>query len=182
MADLFSDVLTIRDTKGGISDASTYSGWQRVSKALIEITSEPALNELLHFIDLPSTDKPTSIKLVNTQIDSAPTVVISIGIYAGAQFTKSDGTIVLKNEAISPTAFVTVGTFFQTSTVDSPQEIRFDSTGTAAALINSDLSMWELAGLTEDPTINMRISAEIVNAFGTYTNGDVVMICNSSYK
>ena len=180
MADLFSDVLTIRDTKGGISDASTYRGSQRTTKGVINVAVNASTDDVWYLVDVPSNDTPTSILQFNQDLGTASNG--DIGIYAGDRFIKSDGVVVERNEVILKDAFSSLSTFLNSDNRESPIELRFEAFGTNNSLKTLDFTMWELAGLARDPFVNLRIGIKIVVVFNPFVSGSVFLVVKSSGK
>ena len=180
MADLFSDVLTIRDTKGGISDASTYRGSQRITKGVINVAVNASTDDIWYIVDIPSNDKPTSILQFNQDLGDEGVAVI--GIYAGERFFKQDGTFVERNEVILEDAFSSFSSALNSDNRDLPIELRFDNTGSSTSLLTLDFTMWELAGLVRDPFVNLRIGFKIATIFNPLVPGSLYLVVKSSGK
>ena len=180
MVDLFSDTLTIRDTPGGISNASTYRGTQRVARGLVTVDVEPVLNEVLYFVDIPSNDIISNIFQYNEDLGSD--VIVTADVYAGEGFVTQDGTRFLKNELVRGGVFSTANTTLDSPNIVFPVDIRFENSGNTNIISSLNLALWELADLTVDPSINLRLGYKIDQAFVSFNAGDILLIVNSSAK
>ena len=105
MAILLSDLITARDTPGDITDAGTYSGDVKVTRAIFDVTVNPSDNDVIMMVDLPSNSKPNSFRLFNDDVGDGS--IADFGIYAGEKFTDSDlaETLYNKNDVINVDAF-----------------------------------------------------------------------------
>ena len=183
MAIILSNVLTNMDA-GVIVDSGKAVGNKLVATGAFNIASEPALNDVLMYCDLPSNCRPKELKFFNEVLDSMAAVVIDIGIYAGEKFVKKDGTKVVKNEAIDGGAFANNIGMMQSANLGD--DLRYNITGDAYSLLggyeNSQLALWELATLEQDPFVPLRIGIEIVGAFDTFVAGKSLLQATYTFK
>ena len=179
MANFFSDILT--DVNNDvIIDAGEVAGNLVMSTSVVDVTTEPAVNDVLLFCDIPSNAKIKSINFFNDDLDTGNTVSIDIGIFAGERIVRTDGTVFDENAEIDPEVFANdFNIFFQGN---SGSEARYLTNGTAFTNLggysNSQLALWELAGvanLPEDPFKYLRIGAKIVGPFDTFAAGKVLL-------
>ena len=179
MANLFSDILT--DVNNDvIIDAGEVAGNLVMSTSVIDVTTEPAVNDVLLFCDLPSNCKIKSLNFFNDDLDDTNTASVDIGIYAGERIVRTDGTVFDENEVIDTETFANdLNVLFQ---LNSGTEARYltnsNSFTNLGGYSNSQLALWELAGianLPEDPFKYLRIGVKIVGGFGTFAAGKILL-------
>lgn len=182
MANFLSDVLTIRDSKGGISDPGTYLSESKVTRSFFTFSSNPADDDVVLMLDIPSNGKPYSIMLFNDDIGAGS--VADYGIYAGANFVDTDSseTEYSKDSVILVNAFADADTLLNSENLDTHQEMRYRTSGTASSLTNADLAMWQLAGLNSDPLVNLRIGIALPTNWSTFVGGSATLITEYSLK
>ena len=182
MANFFSDLLTARDAQGDITDPGSYAGYGIVSRAFISLTANPADDDVLMMLDIPSNGRPNSIYLYNTDLGTSS--VADFGIYAGKKFTDSDvaQTVYLKDEVINVNAFYDASTDLNTSNQDTHIETRFQSSGSSSSLDRINDPMWLLADLDSDPRIDMRIGIALPTNWDTFVAGTIALICQYTGK
>ena len=179
MANFFSDIL-IDANSDTIIDAGEVAGNLIMSTSVVDLTVEPSNGDVLLFADIPSNAKIKSLRFFNDNLDSGGTVFVDIGIYAGERIVRTDGTVFDENEVIQVDTFVDVfNILFQTNL---GTEVRYiagtNAFSTLGGYSNSQLQLWELAGianLPEDPFKSLRIGVKIVNAFGTFVPGKILL-------
>ncbi len=177
MANFFSDVLTSLNA-GNRVDAGTIRGNILSSTAVVNVQTEPAISDVLMYTDLPSNCRPQQLLFRNDDLDTGNTVAVDIGIYASADFKLPDGTTFLENQVILVDAFgKDENAFFQDNRMVG-EDFRFSTVGANSntGLLNAQDYLWELAGLTSDPGVDLRIGVSITGAFGTFAAGASLLI------
>lgn len=178
MANLFSDILTLTNA-GTILDGSTAFGNVIVSTSIVDVQSEPAVNDVLMYADFPSNAKLKTLFFRNDDLDSTNTVAVDIGIYAAADFKLPDGTTFKENDVILVDAFgKDENAFFQDNRMVG-EDFRFSVTGANSntGLLGAQDALWQLAGLTTDSFQPLRIGIKITGGFGTFVAGASLLIC-----
>ena len=175
MANFFSDIL-IDVNNDVIIDAGEVAGNALIATSVVDLTTEPAVNDVVLYCDLPSNCKIKSLIFFNDDLDSGNTVSVDIGIYAGERIVRTDGTVFDENEVIDAETFSNDENFFFQSNIG--EDIRYHTSGDAFANLggysNAQLALWELAGvanLPEDPFKYLRIGVKVVGGFGTFVPG-----------
>lgn len=182
MANLFSDLLTTRDALSGISDPGTYAGQLLVTRAFFTVASNPADNDVIMMLDVPSNAKPSSLILFSD--DMGASSVSDFGIYAGEKFTDTDApkTEYSKNQVINVNAFDDASGILNSPNHDVHIELRFQLAGSSASLDRIDDAMWQLADLDSDPLVNMRIGIALPTNWTTFVAGNIVLISEYTVK
>lgn len=186
MANILSTLLS--DSKQEkIINAGIISGNVIASCSLIQINEEPELGDLLLYMDLPSNCVLHSLRFRNSIMETINPPggqnnnALVIGIYASSKFKLGDGTRFEENDEISPNFFGTSETMFDTNTEVNGIEVRYSITGansnTGIDRFKQDL--WQLAGLSSDPSVQLRIGAKISRAFGVFRPG--VSMCQALF-
>lgn len=180
MANLFSDLLTLRDTVGTITDASTYVGEVVTTKSFFDVTSNPANNDVIMMLDIPSNAKPHAIWLHNEDIGTGS--VIDWGIYASRKFTDTDGTLYEENQVILVNAFDDASAILNTAFLDFHTELRFQVSGSSTSLTRVGDAMWQLCNLDSDPHIPLRIGAALPTQWSVFVGGILSLTVNYAAK
>ncbi len=172
MANLFSDSITERDTKGNISDFATMIGDASIASGSYQFLVSPTLGDVVLMLELPSQSKISSLKLANGDIGDGS--AIDIGIYAGSKFTDTDGseTVYAKDDVILVDAFDNGDAGLNSAQLILPGEYRWQPTGTGSALANHNDELWQLAGLDSNPNVNLRVGIHIATAFTANFDSD----------
>lgn len=186
MVNILSTLLS-DSKKDKIINAGIVSGNVISCSSLIEIDEEPELGDLLLYFDLPSNCILHSLKFRNSRMDiinppdGGKNNALLIGIYAGSNFRLEDGTRFNENDAINPNFFGTSETMFDTNTEVNGIEVRYSITGsnTNTGIDRFKQDLWQLAGLTSYPFVDLRIGAKISRAFGEFTPG--VSLCQALF-
>ncbi len=178
MANFFSDVLTSINA-GNRVDAGTIRGNILSSTAVVNILVEPSVSDVFLYTDLPSNSRPQQLLFRNDDMDNPTnTVAVDIGIYASADFKLADGTTFLQNDVILVDAFgKDENSFFQDNRMVG-EDFRFSTVGANSntGLSNAQDYLWELAGLTSDPGVDLRIGIKITGAFTDFVAGTSLLI------
>lgn len=174
MTKIFSEVLTLRDSKGGISNSPNSSARVTSSSGRIAIDTAILLGDFLYFIDIPSSAVINKLKIYNDDLDSGATLNLLFGIYAGAKFVLSSGDTVLKDDSLVTNAFSSYSGATD-SNVPEGSSIRFDSTGGSSSLDRSSQALWELADLSTDPFVNLRIGAAPSAEATGFLSGNILL-------
>jgi len=182
MANLFSDVLTTRDSLGGISDPGTYAGQVIVTRSVIDLAANVNTDDVLLMLDIPSNAKPQSLCLFNDDLGTDSSS--DFGIYAGDNFTDTDvsKTEYLKNDVINVNAFADASTELNSSNLDGNEQMRFRASGSSSVLSRLNEAMWQLADLDSDPQVNLRIGIAIPTIWTVFSAGQIVLICEYTVK
>lgn len=178
MANLLSTVLTSADN-GVVVDAGIALGIVQTSRGIITLAAAPGDDNVLMMLELPSASIPHSMLVFND--DSGASVEISIGIYAGAQFVTAEGNIILKNAPISDDAFGQAATFLQTANT-LPEEVRHTASGNNNTVIGGDQALWEIAQLTEDPQVPLRIGLLLETTWSAFVPGSITLIVSHTSR
>ena len=185
MAIILSNLLTDMDNKT-IVDAGKAVGNVLVATAVVDLITEPSENDLLMFCDLPSNCRLKNLVFYNEDLDSGGNAArVFIGIYAGGQFVKADGTTVLKNEAVSTQAFAFNDNLLTQN--NTGQDFRFNTNGDAFTLNsigygNAQFLLWELAALEQDPLVPLRIGFNLEDAFDVFVPGKLMLQAFFTFK
>lgn len=179
MANFFSDIL-IDVNNDVIIDAGEVAGNALIATSVVDLTTEPATNDVVLYCDIPSNAKIKSLIFFNDDLDSTNTVSVDIGIYAGERIVRTDGTVFDENDVIDTETFSNDENFFFQANIG--EDMRYITNGNAfvnlGGYANSQLALWELAGianLPEDPFKSLRIGAKIVGPFGTFVPGKTML-------
>ena len=179
MANIFSDVL-IAKNNGDVVDAGNTLGVNKTSVGIVTLTANPAQNDVLMFLDLPSNAKLSSLRHFNDSMGTAATN--SFGIYAAQQFKDASGTVFKENDVIDIKAFVDNQPLMAQQILVQAIESLYDPTGTLNTPANSQFELWELAGLAEDPEVNLRIGWNIDTIFTGFQTGSIVVYVHHTGK
>lgn len=175
MANLFSDVLTVRNSNGGVSDPGTYLGKILISRGTVEILTNPADNDVFMITDLPSNAVLYGLEQYNTDLGADS--INSVGMFAGETFTEANGNIINKNDPLAFNGFDAVSTSLNSANINTHQSLRFQANGAQASLGLANAQMWQLAALNEDPHINIRIGITVTTNWTTFVPGEITLIC-----
>lgn len=179
MAQLFSDVLTDRDTKGLVSDFGTMIGETSTSIGFINVTANPADDDNLLMLAISSGAKVSSLKLVND--DLGDSCIFDLGIFSGQTFTDTDPsqTIYAKDSVILQNAFESGNSVaLNAVNLSTPLELRWRAGGASSDPLRHDDELWQLAGLTINPNINLRIGITLTTNWTTFSAGGIAIIAN----
>lgn len=134
--------------------------WQE--KYSVATTSIDEVGDIIHMLRVPSHVVPTSLVLYNTDMDthSTPTLACDVGVY------RAD-TEVVKDADCFATAITTLQAA-NTAGVDITYEA-----GAAGSLGNIGKTLWEIAGYTSDPGIDLLISLTMTTEAATAATGTV---------
>lgn len=179
MANFFSDLL-IDVNNDVIIDAGEVAGNLVMSTSVVDITTEPSVNDLILFCDIPSNAKIKSLNFFNDDLDTGNTVSVDLGIFAGERIVRTDGTVFDENEVIDQETFADdLNILFQGN---AGTEARYLTNANAFTNLggysNSQLALWELAGvanLPEDPFKYLRLGITIVGGFDTFVAGKILL-------
>lgn len=179
MANILSTLLS-DSKKEKIINAGIISGNVISSSSLIDINEEPELGDLLLYMDLPSNCVLHSLIFRNTIMELVTTngnnAAIVIGIYAGSNFKLENGKRFQENDPISPNFFGTSVNIFDNNTEVDGVEMRYSRTGANAntGIDRFKQDLWQLAGLSSDPSVMLRIGAKISRGFGEFQSGSTM--------
>ncbi len=182
MANFFSDLLTLRDTLGVITDASTYAGESISTKSSFDVISNPADNDVIMMLDIPSNAKLYS--LLNFNEDLGIGSVCDWGLYASRKFVDTDAlaTVFEENEVLNVNAFDDASGSLNSSILDFHIDKRFQAAGTSTSLDRVGDAMWQLANLDSDPHLPIRIGIAFPTNFSTFVGGLINIIGQYSAK
>lgn len=175
MANFFSDVLTIRDSLGGISDPGTYSAKGLISNSIMTISTNPSDNDVFMMNDIPSNGVLYS--LVQFNDDLGTDSFNSVGMFAGETFIDETGTIINKNDPLSFDAFQSTSNVLNIANLNQHLDNRFTSGGSNSSIALANSQMWELAGLNRDPQVNIRIGITITTNWTVFVPGSIRFMC-----
>ena len=182
MANFFSDLLTLRDTEGTITDYSTYRGQIVTTRAFINVTSNPADNDVLMMLDIPSNAKLFALTLFNEDIGTGSSA--DFGIYSSLTFFDTDTlkTIYVKDAPININAFDTASGSLNVELLDFHSDKRFEAAGSSTDLTRVGDAMWQLADLDSDPHLDLRIGIALPTNWSIFTGGFISLIAKYSAK
>lgn len=180
MANLFSDLLTLRDTEGEITDGSTYIGDSFVTRSFFNFSSNPADNDVVLMLDVPSNARPHNIYNWNDDIGTGS--VVDYGIFSSVKFTDTNvaKTVYEANAVILQAAFDASSGILNTAFRDFHSEKRFQESGVAAQVTGVNNQMWQLAGLDSDPHIPLRLGLTITTNWSIFVGGNLYITCEYS--
>ncbi len=182
MAVLKSDIIKLRDTKGTITEFASLIGVVSKSAASLSLDVNVTADDELIMLELPSTSKIYSLRLSND--DLGDTSSFDLGVFAGSKFTDTDGseTVYDKDAVIKVDSFDKGDGGLNNAQLVLPGEYRWQPTGTASDLPSYDDELWQLAGLTSNPKVNLRIGFTINIAFSNFVAGDIYLEATYSHK
>ncbi len=154
-------------------DAGSHTGKKRVSMDTIAaLTTDLEAADIIMMNQVPGNAKLNSCKLYNDDLDASTGIVLDVGFYNGPdQFTDSDGTVYAPGALIDIDAIGTLLTVGQ-GAVTAGTELRFETLN-----INTvNQKVWELAGLGQDPKVNLRIAITVQTVATTPQAGDISMV------
>ena len=159
-------------------EAASHTGKLRVSKDTIAaLTTDLEANDILMMCQVPANAKIHSIKIYNDDLDTdaTPAMTANVGIYNGPD-TFTDGSTQYATDAvIDLDAYGTVITTLQAANT-AGVELRFETFN-----INTISNfVWEDAGLSADPKVNLRIAVTIGTVAATPAAGDITMVVEYS--
>jgi hypothetical protein len=121
-------------------------------------------DDIIMLAEIPSGAKIKSIKLYNDDMDSngSPAIVTDLGIYNGnTAFSDTDGSATRYAAEGVIEAAVTAGTEFRNETLDINTVANY---------------MWQDAGLTSDPGVQLWIALTIETVAATAAAGDITIV------
>lgn len=130
-------------------------------------------NDVLMLAQVPSNAKIVSIQLFNDDLDSngTPTLTANCGIYNGPQDYIISGTRTAANAVIDEDCYATLITTLQAANTTGV-ELAYEARNINAVANH----VWEDAGLSEDPHVDLRIALTMSAAAATAAAGDVTMV------
>ena len=176
MANFFSNVLTTRDSKGGISNSPAVTGGVNISSAVLKMTEVPIFADNFYLIDLPSSAVILTIRYYNEQLDTGGSMRLGTVVYAGAKFVEKDGTVVEKNDLISSASLFLLYDGVQSNNLPEGSNVRYDPVIAEFELPNHLKSLWELSGLQQDPFINLRLGFDVISIPTVFVPGNILMV------
>lgn len=172
----FNSVEILNGESGEISNAPSKNAIVNKSRAFIDLLTEPLMGDVIHLVDMSSSAYISDIKTFNQDLDTgAGGVVFDLGIYASIDFRDSTGTLILKNSVLNVNAFFDNSTDFRINKASDPAFLRFKNTNSTDSIGGYDKALWQLAGLSLDPFVDLRISATITEPFTTFVPGKILM-------
>ena len=176
MPQTFSDIITDRDTPGKITGFGTLLGDVSVSTGFINVTSNPADDDSIIMLDLPSGCKLNSLMQYNEDLGAGS--FFELVIFAGEKFTDTDvaKTVYNKNQVILSTVFDDGSSSLNSTNLEIHIENRFQSAGSASGLSRHNDELWQLAGLDSNQTINLRIGYTITTNWSIFTGRELLLI------
>lgn len=180
MANLFSDLLTLRDTTGEITDGSTYIGDKIVTRGLFNFSSNPADDDAVLMLEIPSNARPHSIYSWNDDIGDAS--VTDWGIFASTEFTDTNvaRTVYTSNSVILQTAFDSGNSSLNSTVQDTHLDNRFQAAGSSSQVTGVNNQMWQIAGLDSDPHLPLRIGITFTTNWAIFAGGNLYLVCKYS--
>jgi len=157
-----------------LREAGSMGGKVRVAMDTIAAgTGDIDDNDVLLLAQVPSNAKIMSIQLFNDDLDSncTPTLTANCGIYNGPQDYTISGTRTAANAVVDEDCYATAITTLQaanTAGVELAYEVR-----NVNAVANH---VWEDAGISEDPHVDLRIGLTMSANPATAAAGDVTMV------
>ena len=138
------------------------------SDTIAAATTDIEAADVIHMAELPSNCKVHSIKLYNDDMDSGTTNTCDVGIYNGNTKFTIGGTSYGAENVIDDDCYASAITDLR-GAVLTGTEVAFEARNVNA----SENFMWEDCGLTEDPSVPLRICLTM-DAAGNAA-GDITM-------
>lgn len=171
-----SNEITVLDTSGSIEESGLGSSKVKEVKGEIAVgTGDIDADDILVMVQIPSKAKISEILLYNDDLDAGgpATITVDCGLYNGPEpipASRNGGAAKDAGAVLDFDCFATDSTALQAAA--NKTDLRFE----AANITTIDDEAWELAGLSEDPGVPLRVALTIGTAADTAQAGDVVLI------
>ena len=185
MAVILSNLLTETDNNVTV-DYGTALGNVLVATGTVHLTTEPVVDDLIMYCDLPSNCRLKKLIYYNDDMDAGNNVLVHVGIYAGETFTTSAGVTYFKNAFVNSEAhFVEDYDMLQRENLGEDLRYNIDGDSFLSGGIgygNAQFPLWQLAFLEEDPKVPLRMGIDIDVAFGNFVAGKTMLQAFYTFK
>ena len=162
-----------------LNNSNQINGTMRVWADTVEIADgDLDDDDIVVMADLPPNAVIHSILVFNDDLDAhaTPTLVCDFGIYNGAEDFTIAGSVTAAEAVIDRDYFATLDVSLRAA-VTVGTELRYEG---APDPSEAHERLWELAGLAEDPKVNLRIAMTVETVVATAAAGTMSWIIKYS--